>query len=210
VRPEIEPGIAHLSRIKAIASANARALATGGFAATGLQLMRSARMLLIPLFGHFLGLNITTIGLIISLSALIDAAMFYPVGVIMDRFGRKWASVPCLVLFALSLALLPLAQGYYSLLSVALLAGFANGLGTGSMLTLGSDLAPIAARREFLGIWRLIGDLGHAGGPLMIGVMIKLVTLSAAATATAGFGLASAAVMYWMVDETLRRDKNPG
>jgi MFS family permease len=207
IRPEKQPGIAHLSRIKDIASSNSRALATGGFAATGLQLMRSARMLLIPLFGHFLGLNITTIGLIISLSALIDAALFYPVGVIMDRYGRKWASVPCLVLFALSLALMPLTQGYYSLLGVALLAGFANGLGTGSMLTLGSDLAPVEARKEFLGIWRLIGDLGHAGGPLMIGALIKLVTLGAAATATAGIGLASAAVMYWMVDETLRREK---
>jgi MFS family permease len=207
VRPEKQPGIAHLSRIKDIASSNARVLATGGFAATGLQLMRSARMLLIPLFGHFLGLNITTIGLIISLSALIDTAMFYPVAVFLDRYGRKWASVPCLVLFALSLALLPLTEGYQSLLAVALLAGFANGLGTGSMLTLGSDLAPTAVRREFLGIWRLIGDLGHAGGPLLIGALIKLVTLGAAATATAGIGLASAAVMAWLVDETLRRDK---
>lgn len=209
VRPEKQPGIAHLSRIREIVSSHSKALASGGFASTGLQLMRSARMLLIPLFGHFLGLNITAIGVIISLSALVDAAMFYPVGVIMDRYGRKWASVPCLVLFAVSLALMPLTQGYYSLLSVSLLAGFANGLGTGSMLTLGSDLAPIAARREFLGIWRLIGDLGHAGGPLMIGALIELVTLGAAATASAGIGLASAAVMYWLVDETLRREKKP-
>jgi len=31
----------------------------------------------------------------------------------------------------------------------------------------------------------------------------------AAATATAGIGLAGAAVMYWLVDETLRREKKP-
>jgi MFS family permease len=206
VIPESLAGNAHLSNLKKIVSANARALSTGGAASVGLQLMRSGRILLIPLFGHFLGLNITDIGMIISFAAMLDAAMFIPVGMIMDHYGRKWASVPCLVLSATSLALLPLTQGYYSLLAASLLAGFANGLGTGSLLTLGSDLAPAKGRKEFLGIWRFIGDIGHAGGPLMIGALINLATLGAAAIATAGIGMVSAAVMYWFVDETLRRD----
>lgn len=207
VIPETQAGNAHLSNLKKIVSANARVLSTGGAASVGLQLMRSGRILLIPLFGHFLGLNITDIGLIISFAAMLDAAMFVPVGMIMDHYGRKWASVPCLVLSATSLALLPLTQGYYSLLAASLLAGFANGLGTGSLLTLGSDLAPVKGRKEFLGIWRFIGDIGHAGGPLMIGALINLATLGAAAIATAGIGMVSAAVMYWLVDETLRRDR---
>lgn len=207
VTPESLAGNAHLSNLKKIVSANARALSTGGTASVGLQLMRSGRILLIPLFGHSLGLDITDIGLIISFAAMLDAAMFVPVGMIMDHYGRKWASVPCLVLTATSLALLPLTQGYYSLLAASLLAGFANGLGTGSLLTLGSDLAPVKGRKEFLGIWRFIGDIGHAGGPLMIGALINLATLGAAAIATAGIGMVSAAVMYWLVDETLRRDR---
>lgn len=206
VRPERQPGSVHLSRIREIGVAHSRVLITGGIASLGLQLMRSGRILLIPLFGHFLGLNIAAIGLIVSLSAIVDAALFYPVGLVMDRYGRKWMSVPCLLLSAVSLALLSQTEGYYSLLAVALLAGFANGLGSGSLLTLGSDLAPANARHEFLGIWRFIGDLGHAGGPMMIGVLIKLATLSAAAITAAGIGLISAAVMYWLVDETLDRD----
>jgi MFS family permease len=206
VLPETQLGNAHFKNIKEIVGANARVLSTGGAASLGLQLMRSGRILLIPLFGHFLGLNITDIGLIISFAAMLDAAMFFPAGMIMDHYGRKWASVPCLVFFAVSLALLPLTAGYYSLLAVSLLAGFANGLGTGSLLTLGSDLAPAKGRKEFLGIWRFMGDIGHAGGPLMIGALINLATLGTAAIATAGIGMASAAVMYWLVDETLRRD----
>ena len=209
VRPERQAGIAHLSHIRKILSSHSRVLTTGGLASVGLQLMRSGRVLLIPLFGHFLGLNITAIGLIISLSAVVDAAMFVPVGMVMDHYGRKWTGVPCLVLFALSLALLPVTQGYYSLLAVSMLSGFANGLGTGLLLTLGSDLAPSKARGEFLGIWRLIGDFGHAGGPLMIGTLLELATLGVAATAVAGLGLAGAAVMYWLVDETLKNEK-PG
>lgn len=209
VRPEKQAGFAHLARIANIVSSHARVLASAGSASVGLQLMRSGRVILIPMCGYFLGLDITAIGLIVSLSAVVDAALFYPVGTVMDRYGRKWTGVPCMVLFALSLALLPLTQGYYSLLAVSLLLGFANGLGTGLLLTLGSDLAPSESRGEFLGIWRLIGDLGHAGGPLMIGVLIELATLGVAAIAVAGIGLTGAAVLYWFVDETLRQEK-PG
>jgi MFS family permease len=206
VRPERQSGGVHLSRLREIVVAHSRVLITGGIASIGLQLMRSARILLLPLFGHFLGLSIAAIGVIVSLSAIVDAALFYPVGLIMDRYGRKWVSVPCLVLSAVSLALLPLTVGYNSLVAVALLAGVASGLGSGSLLTLGSDLAPANARHEFLGLWRFIGDLGHAGGPMLIGVLIELASLGAASAATAGIGLISAAVMYWLVDETLRRE----
>lgn len=206
VAPDEQPDEPYLSRIKGIVASNARILSTGGMASMGLQLMRAGRTLLIPLYGHFLGLDIAAIGLIISIAAVVDAAMFVPVGMIMDRYGRKWASVPCLVLSAASLALLPLTQGFYSLLAVSVLAGFANGLGTGSLLTLGSDLAPSRGRKEFLGIWRFVGDIGHAGGPMMIGALIQLATLGLAALATAGIGLVSAGVLFWLVEETLPRE----
>jgi MFS family permease len=197
-------GAPHLEQMAAIVRGHARVLTTGGLASIGLQLMRSARVLLIPLFGHFLGLEITAIGFIISLTAVVDSALFYPSGWVMDRYGRKSTGVPSLVLFAIALALLPLAQGYHSLFGIALLSGVANGLSAGLLLTLGSDLAPAEARGEFLGIWRLIGDFGHAGGPLLIGMLIEVATLAMAATAVAGLGLLSAAVLYWLVEETLK------
>lgn len=205
VRPEKQPGIVHLRRMSGLLCSHAPVLASGGLASIGLQLMRSGRLLLIPLFGYFLELDISAIGVIVSLSALVDAMLFYPVGTVMDRYGRKWTGVPCMLLTALSLALLPLATGHQSLLVVSLLAGFANGLGTGVLLTLGSDLAPPEARSEFLGVWRLIGDIGHSGGPLLIGALIDLASLAAAALTVAGIGLAAAAVLYWLVDETLER-----
>jgi len=209
-RPEGRSGLLRLSSIGGMLSAQKRRLITGGLASVGLQLMRSARLLLIPLFGHLLGLDVAAIGLIVSLAAVVDAALFYPVGLVMDRFGRKWTGVPCLVAFAASFALLPLTQGYYSLLAVSLLTGFANGLGTGLLLTIGADLAPpVEGRGEFLGIWRLIGDLGHAGGPFMIGVLIEVATVGLASFATAGIGVAAAAIMYWLVEETLQRER-PG
>src|SRR4028118_1976007 len=32
-------------------------------------------------------------------------------------------------------------------------------------MTLGSDFAPAIGRAEFLGVWRLVSDVGTAGGP---------------------------------------------
>ena len=91
--------------------------------------MRATRQLLVPLFGQAAGLSVSAIGLAYS-SAGRRLAMFYPSGVLADRWGRKWSAVPSMLLYALGLALLPLASGFYSLVAVAVLLGFANGIGT--------------------------------------------------------------------------------
>jgi MFS family permease len=168
-------------------------------------LMRSGRHLLIPLIGHAIGLDAATIGLIFSISAAIDMLLFYPVGAAMDRFGRKSVGVPCMTLFAIGLALLSYADSFATLLGISLLLGLANGLGSGIILTLGSDFAPRQRRSEFLGVWRLIGDAGNASAPIMIGGLVSAATLSAAALAIAAIGLSGALVLAFLVEETLRR-----
>ena len=202
-QPQHPTRVAAVASIARIISQYRKVFATGGLASAGLQLMRAAKLLLIPLFGYFLDLGVVAIGLIISLSALIDSALFYPVGIVMDRYGRKWTGVPCLLLFTVSLAILPLATGFYSLLSISLLASVANGLGTGLLLTLGSDLAPASSRGEFLGVWQLVGDMGLVGGPLLIGVLIQFASIDVAAVAIAGIGLVSTVILYCLVDETI-------
>ena len=203
---QVEPSDQHfVARFKAVISSNRRTFATAGYASIGLQLMRAARQLLIPLVGHLAGLDAADIGLIFSVSAAIDMAMFYPAGMAMDRFGRKSVGVPCMTLFALGLGLIPWANSFVSLLLVAGLLGFANGLGSGIILTIGSDLAPKQRRSEFLGVWRFIGDVGNASAPILIGALLSTATLAAAALTIAGVGLSSALVLALLVAETLQR-----
>ncbi len=175
-----------------------------GSAAVAISLVRSGRQLLIPLFGERIGLGAAEIGLVFSAAAALDMSMFYPVGMILDHWGRKWSAVPCLLALAASLALLPLANGFYSLGAVALLSGFGNGLGTGIVQTLGSDFSPVLGRGEFLGVWRLVSDLGAAVGPFLIGALVPF-GLASAALATAFIGLAGALVMGLAVEEPLGR-----
>ena len=65
-------------------------------------------------------------------------------------------------------------SGVFSLQLGALLLGFGNGLGAGTMMTLGADLAPSRSRGEFIGIWRFIGDGGSVGGPLIVGTVAEV------------------------------------
>ena len=126
----------------------------------------------------------------------------------MDRFGRKFAIVPCFGIQALGMALVPFAANFAGLLFAAVLIGFGNGLGAGSMMTLGADLSPARSRGEFLGVWRLIGDLGQTGAPLVVGVVAEILVLSSAIWFIAGSGLVSASIFLILVPETLKR-KHP-
>jgi MFS family permease len=140
---------------------------------------------------------------------MIDMALFIPAGWVMDRFGRKVASVPSFAIMACGMLFIPLSHGFLGLFAAAAVVGFGNGIGSGSMMTLGADLAPPDAIGEFLGLWRFIGDVGQAGGPLVVGVVADALGLSATAFALAGVGLAAAAILSILVRETLEGESPP-
>lgn len=199
------PGLSLAPTLR-LARQHARIFLTAGTVALSLQLMRGTRSLLVPLFGLELGLDAAAIGLIFSLSAGIDMCLFYPVGWLVDRHGRKWSAVPSLTLFSLSLLMLPFATGFGSLLLVACVLGLANGLGTGIVMIIGTDLSRRSEdRSQFLGVWRLIGDLGMSGAPLLSALLVTIASLSAASIVVAGVGFVGAVVMLTRVPETLER-----
>jgi MFS family permease len=156
----------------------------------------------VPLWGDSIGLDVSEIGYVTSISSAVDAAMFIPAGYSLDHWGRKWTGAPSLAILALSLALLPLTENFATLAAVGVLAGIGNGLSSGLVLTMGADIAPKDAAGEFLGVWRLITDSGGAGGPLAVGAIAQALALWSACFATAGIGVAGAAVMLLLVKDT--------
>jgi MFS family permease len=182
-----------------------RIFLSAGLAVVALQMVRQCRDVFLPLWGDSIGLDVAQIGLVYGASSFVDAGMFYPVGYMMDRWGRKWAAVPSLLILSLGLLILPATTGLYGFTLVAMLTGIGNGLGPGIVMTLGADFAPKGRRGEFLGIWRFIGDVGSAGGPLAVSFIVGVASLALAAMVTAAFGFTGAAVMWLRVPETLRR-----
>jgi MFS family permease len=192
--------------LRAILRDSAKVLRTAGFVAVTIQVLRTARQAIVPLWGDNIGLGASQISLIFGLSAGIEMAMFYPIGMLMDRKGRRWAALPCLLLLSVGMVLVPLTSTFTGLLLVGLFLGVANGFGAGINMTLGSDLSPRLGRSQFFGIWRLVGDVGTAGGPLLVAVFTSIASLGAAAVAVGAVGLFGAAVMWRSVPETLQAD----
>jgi MFS family permease len=167
------------------------------------QMIRQGRQLLVPLYGlTVLDLSVTQVSLVLTVSSLIDMSMFFPAGLIMDRYGRKFASVPSFAIMAIGIGLIPFASSFILLMGVGVVIGLGNGLGSGSMMTLGADLAPRGATGEFLGIWRVIGDIGAVVGPLTVGVVGDGLGLRGSSVFLMAAGFCSSFILFKLVKET--------
>ncbi|WP_407359281.1 MFS transporter [Microbacterium sp. LTA6] len=168
-----------------------------GLAAASLSAVRSARQVVLPLWGLSLGLDAPTIALVVGVSGAIDFALFYASGQVMDRFGRLWAAMPAmLVMGAGFLALSFTHDGDSAVLWFGMLAavlGVGNGLSSGILLTLGADVAPKRKPAAFLGSWRTLTDAGGAIAPLLVSGIIAVASLSVAAGVMGAIGLLGAA-----------------
>ncbi|MCY3883357.1 MAG: MFS transporter [Gammaproteobacteria bacterium] len=170
-----------------------------------LSYLRNARIFLIPVWGAAIGLSPSEIGLVMSLSSAIDMMMFLPAGYVLDTFGRKINLISSLVLMSCSTVVLPLAGSFVPFLVVAMIAGLGNGLGTGIVMTLGGDLSPRYGRSQFLGVWRLVGDIGGVVSPFAIGMIAQSASMLVACAFSGLFGFAGVALAFWFVPETLKK-----
>jgi MFS family permease len=171
-----------------------------------IQTLRASRQIILPLWADHIGLDAAAIGLVFSISLGMEMVLFYPAGTIMDRLGRKSVAIPCLALMSLGMLLLPLTGAFWSISAVGMVMGLGNGLGSGINMTLGADFSPAIGRANFLGAWRLVGDVGTAGGPLVLAGATALVALSGAALVLGAIGMVGAGLFFWRVPETLQRE----
>jgi MFS family permease len=172
-------------------------LARVGLAAASLSAVRSARQLVLPLWGLSIGVDAQTLALIIGISGAIDFALFYASGQVMDRFGRLWAALPAMVLMGSGFLALAFthdgesAAVWFATFAMVLAVG--NGLSSGILLTLGADLAPRADPAPFLGSWRTLTDAGGATTPLLVSAVTAAWSLPGAVGIVGAIGLLGAA-----------------
>ncbi len=196
------------THIASVVKSHSRVLATAGLGNFLMLMIRTAPVVVVPLYGaNVLGLDVKSIGLIMGISAAVDMLLFYPAGYVMDHYGRKHAVISSMLVFIVGLAMIPFTRDFWSLLLVEILIGFGNGLGSGTMLTLGADFSSRESRGEFLGIWMLIGNFGAASGPLIVGTVATIFVLEATAWVFSGFGVLAALVFAILVPETLRKTR---
>lgn len=145
-----------------------RVFTTLGVAVLLIGAVRGARTTVLPLWAEYVGIDPAHTSLIFGVAGAVDMLLFYPAGKVMDRLGRLWIGIPGMVVMGAALAVLPLTHAVTSIGAVAVLLGLGNGMTSGILMTLGADVAPPAARAQFLGLWRILSDTGGAVGPLVL------------------------------------------
>ncbi len=184
--------------VRSVVREHRRTLLTVGVAVIVIGASRSMRSGLLPLWADHIGLSASTTSLIFALSALVDIAMFYPGGWVMDRHGRSLVAVPIVLGISLACLVLPLVSAASGLFAVMGLISVANGLGSGIVMTMGADTAPADGRAQYLGAWRLCGDVGMSGGPLLVGALSLVAPLATVAVVVGLMGLVGSGwVAYW-------------
>jgi MFS family permease len=174
-------GHAHRSVFSVLAE-HRRVLLTLGLGVVVISAARATRQSIVPLWAESQGIDAATTSIIFGVSAGVDMLLFYPGGMIMDRFGRVFVAVPAMVVLGAGFLVLPHAHTATGVGVVAALMGLGNGISAGIVMTLGADASPSDGRTQFLGGWRLCSDLGNAGGPLVISGVSLLAPLAVAAT----------------------------
>ncbi len=167
-----------------------------GLAAASLSAVRSARQVVLPLWGVSIGLDASSIALVVGVSGAIDFALFYASGQVMDRFGRLWAALPAMVLMGAGFLVLSLTHDastnvlWFGMIAAVL--GVGNGLSSGILLTLGADVAPQSEPAAFLGSWRTLTDAGGAIAPLLFSGIAAISSLAIGAAAMGAIGIIGA------------------
>ncbi len=194
-------------------------LARMGLAAALIGGLRSSRMVILPLAGVSLGMQESSIALVVGVAGAVDLALFFTSGQIMDRFGRLWSALPSMIglgLGHLALALVvwnAVADGSSGrilwFVAVAIGMSLANGVGSGILMTFGADLAPRHDPAPFLGAYRFTGDAGNAAAPLALSALTAAVSLSFASAVIGVAGLLGAGLLARWVPRFIPRTPRP-
>jgi len=176
-----------------------RLFVTLGIGVMLVSAVRATRQAVIPLWADHLALAPSVAALIYGLAGGVEMLVFYPAGKVMDQKGRRWVAVPSMLIMGLPLMLMPFTHSAAALLLAAAVIGFGNGIGSGMVMTLGADHSPRLGRAHFLGVWRLMSDIGASCGPALLSSLAATLSLGAGIAVTGVIAFAAAAQLaYWI------------
>ncbi|MBM4260436.1 MAG: MFS transporter [Deltaproteobacteria bacterium] len=130
---------------------------------------------MLPLYaGTVLDFSPSRIGLLFTISGAFVFVMIIPSGYLMDKVGRKWATVPSTGLPALAFLLIPFTDSFAQLAALVALTGVCNGLSLGSMSVSTFDVVPASARGRLQAARRTIAEMGGALAPALGGFLANM------------------------------------
>jgi MFS family permease len=191
-----------------VAKREAPKLATLGVASAIISAGRTIRLIGLPLLAIQLGIGPAESSFIFGITGFIDFALFYLSGIIMDRFGKFWASVPTLMALGTAYLFSFMVTDVVSFWVLASVTALANAASAGINMVLGADLAPPESRPQFLASFRILTSGGVALAPALISGLTAVVGL-AGALASTGLLNFLGAYLFWRYLPKYAPDNKP-
>ena len=127
---------------------------------------------IVPVFAsEMLHMTPKDIGLLFTISGLSVFVMILPAGFVIDKVGRKWATVPSTGIPAIAFLLIPFADSFFQLAVLLSFLGVSNGLSLGSLATSTYDVVPAHARGRLQAARRTMAEIGGVSAPLIGGYL---------------------------------------
>jgi MFS family permease len=161
---------------------------------------------IVPIFASsVLAMTPQDIGLLFTISGLSVFIMILPAGFVIDKVGRKWATVPSTGIPAIAFLLIPFAHSFVQLAILLSFLGVANGLSLGSLATSTYDVVPAHARGRLQAARRTIAEIGGVTAPLLGGLLADKFNPGVPFLAYAPLLIISAILLAAVGRETLKR-----
>ncbi|UFS58316.1 MFS transporter [Subtercola endophyticus] len=168
---------------------------TLGATMIGCGAVLAARQTVVPLWAEHLGIGPAETSLIFGTAGAVEIVLFYPAGKVADRFGRLAVALPWMIVLGAAIVAVPFTVGPLSLTVVAIVMSIGSGIGAGTIMTLGADVAPLIGRLRFIGIWRVLSDSGFAAGPAVLSLIAVTTSLAAGIVVIGSVGLGAAVAL---------------
>lgn len=153
-----------------------------------------------------------TIGFLGTAATALSIPIMVVSGAVMDRFGRKATILPGFASLAVALAFMALTaynSWPFASYAVAFLVVVAtNTITTGTMQTLGADIAPPGVRGSFFGLSQTVVQIGHIASPIAFALLSEHISAAAAFLFLAVQSLAVVVIVgLWIRDPVHARQK---
>ena len=143
--------------------------------------------------------------MLFTISGIAVFAMILPAGYVIDKVGRKWATVPSTGIPAIAFLLIPFAESFFQLAVLIAFLGVANGMSLGSVATSTFDVVPASARGRLQAARRTLAEIGGVGAPLLGGILADRFNPGVPFLAYAPLLILSAILLAVVARETLQK-----